>query len=122
MSVNDVINSNAAAVGAAAPLVYAAARAAQPGALIISSSAQKTSSTGFSQPISDAAKAGMALLGDPNMLFIDTGPTGENWVPDALLPVWYTGSTNHVNDAGMMGYGYRMAESLLRAIQRKFGI
>jgi hypothetical protein len=122
LSVNDVLNATAAQIAAAAPQVYAAARAAQPNAIIISFSGQTTSSTPFNQAASDAAKAGMASLNDPNMIFVDTGPSGENWVPSGVIASWFTGTNNHLNDAGMVGYGYRMADSIVNAVRGKYGL
>jgi hypothetical protein len=122
LSVNDVLNATSTQVAAAAPQVYAAARAAQPNAIIISFSGQTTSSTPFNQAASDAAKAGMASLNDPNMIFVDTGPTGENWVPSGVMASWFTGTNNHLNDVGMVGYGYRMADSIVNAVRTKYGL
>lgn len=121
-SVNSVLNAPLSGHQAAAAATYAAARTAQPNAIIYSCSAQTTSSTAFNQSFSDAAKAGMLSLNDANMMFADSGPTGENWVPSALLTQWFTGTNNHMNDVGMVGYGYRMADSVLANVKAKYGL
>lgn len=123
-SINDVGAGTAAQLRAAIPGALAALRVAQPDTVIIGWGPQNATSTTPDQTYFDAAAGGyadyIAATGDPNVIYIDNSPTGENWIPTAIKSTIYTGTNAHVNDIGVQYYGSTAANSVLAALIAKY--
>jgi hypothetical protein len=102
------------------------ARQAQPNAVMLLWGPQNTSAAQPTQAWFDAARLAVsnyvAASGDVDVIYIDNSPTGENWVPTAVLPLWFTGSVVHANDVGKVQYAQRVVRSTIGALRSKYNL
>lgn len=104
----------------------------QPDAIIVSTGPQRTwnGTAGSNTPQTryDMVRDGFgaAAGGDPRMIYIDNSPQGENWYGsdgrNALIFGVNAGTTPlHPNNLGKVYVGRRMANSIVAAVQARFG-
>lgn len=126
-SLNDGGNTDAARQAAYTATIKAAG-VAQPNALIYGHGPQYTTATPTAQSTYDAHKAGFAAAAatfsnDPRFIYLDNSPAGEGWLNSGNVAAYIgSGTNNHLNNAGMSYYGYRMALSLVGATRTAYGL
>jgi lysophospholipase L1-like esterase len=122
-SVNDTAGSfTDAQVQAEYALTIAAARAAQPKAIILGMGSQNTPAYPITQSRFDAHRDGFAAGagGEKRMIYLDNSPAGYNVLSTAINT--YTQGTDgfHLNDTGNPYYGKTLAEIALTAMRARY--
>lgn len=121
-TVNDSAILNAAYTDAAVKAAYTTSvrmmMAAQPNAVIVGCGPQVATAFPAVQSRFDAYKAGFAAAGnDPRLIYIDNGPTGENWLFAGNIGTLGAADNIHLKSIGVQYLGYRMADSIVAAIK-----
>lgn len=116
-SVNDAAQSEAA-VQAAVTANVQKAMAQQPTALIFGCGPEACPNTPAVQSRFDAMRAGFlaAANSDSRCIWLDSSPSGENWINPSNFAAYIGPDGTHVNDAGSVYLGGRMGQSILDAI------